>query len=159
MITFTVPAVPVAQPRQRHRLMQSQGRTFTTNFTPAKHPVQAFKASVQLAASEAYHGPPLSGPIALRLLFLMPRPGRLRWAKKPMPRCAHVSKPDADNLAKACKDALSKLIWNDDSQVCDVRIQKLYANGSEQPHVVVEIDEFSDEVLAAGLFEVPSEYA
>lgn len=138
-IIFTVPAVPVAQPRQRHRVVPSGGRSFVHNFTPAKHPVQAFKASVRLAAQGAYQGPPLEGPVGIVVVFAMPRPGRLMWKKRPMPRCPHVSKPDIDNLAKSVKDALSGLLWRDDSQIAHANLSKVYAAGDEQPSVRIEV--------------------
>lgn len=140
MITFRVPAVPVAQPRQRHRAFTvPSGRIATQNYTPAKHKVQDFKATVRLAAQQAYVGPPLGGAIVLRLVFILPRPGRLRWKSRPMPRARHTSKPDADNLAKSVKDALSKQCWADDSQICELHAEKWYAAGDEAPAVEIEI--------------------
>ncbi len=149
MIRFTVNAVPVAQPRQRHRVVEANGRTFTSNYTPAKHPVQAFKASVRLALSRVYAGAPLDGPLELRVVFLMPRPGRLRWKTRPMPRLPHESKPDSDNLLKALKDSLSGLAWHDDAQVSDVVSRKRYAAGDEPPHCEVEIRQVQ-EVVTVG---------
>lgn len=138
-IVFTVPCVPVAQPRQRHRVVAAKGRMFVQNYTPARDPVNAFKAAVQQAAEAAYQGPPLRCPILLACLFVMPRPQIMMWRKRPMPRAPHTSRPDVDNLLKSVKDALSKLTWADDSQVCDVRASKVVAAGDEQPHVHVEI--------------------
>jgi Holliday junction resolvase RusA-like endonuclease len=143
-IAFIVPAVPVAQPRQRHRVVPSGGRPFVQNFTPAKHPVQAFKASVRLAARDAYQGPPLDGPVGIVVVFAMPRPGRLMWKKRPMPRCLHVSKPDLDNLAKAVKDALTGLLWRDDAQIAHANLSKVYASGEEQPSVRIEVSSLAD---------------
>lgn len=140
MIRFTVCAVPIAQPRQRHRVLTVGGRTFAQNFTPAKHPVQSFKATVRLAATEAYKGPPIDGPLSLRLVFVLPRPKRMIWKSRPMPREAHASKPDWDNLGKALADALTGLCWRDDSQISSVQVEKWIAAGDEQPCVMVEID-------------------
>lgn len=141
MIRFTVPAVPVAQPRQRHRAFVANGRTIVGNYTPASHPVTAFKASVRQAAHEAYQGPPMEGPLRLTVSFVMPRPKGMMWKKREMPRVPHTKKPDADNLAKAVKDALSKQCWRDDCQVCCLWVDKWIAAGDEQPHVSVEIQE------------------
>jgi Holliday junction resolvase RusA-like endonuclease len=110
------------------------------NYTPTTHPVNAFKASLRLAFSQAYHGEPLEGPIVLRALFLLPRPARLIWSTRPMPREPHAKKPDKDNLEKALKDALTKLAWRDDAQVFDGRVKKLYAAGDESPGVYCEIE-------------------
>jgi len=154
-ITFTVAAVPVAQPRQRHRIINTGDRVFAQNYTPTKDPVNAFKAKVGQAAEQAYQGPPLQGPLALDLVFVLPRPGYLCWKTKPMPRLFHTSKPDADNLAKAVKDALSGLLWRDDCQVCKLTAEKHIAAGDEQPSVLVRLtplDSPKTEAMAGSLF-------
>lgn len=132
---FQVPCIPVAQPRQRHRVVQAHGRTFAQNFTPAKHPVQDYKATVRMLAQEHYTGAPIEGPLRLELVFVLPRAKGLIWKTKPMPRLWHCSKPDADNLAKSTKDALNGLLWRDDSQIAALRVNKFIASGDEQPHV------------------------
>jgi Holliday junction resolvase RusA-like endonuclease len=145
LIIFTVPAVPVPQPRQRHRVIHANGRAFAHNYTPAKDPVNAFKAAVQLASSQAYQGPPLEGPLDVSLIFVFPRPQRLVWKKRPMPRVWHTSVPDRDNLMKSFQDALNKLIWVDDGQICDGVTLKYIAAGNEQPHVEVVIRQIGDD--------------
>jgi Holliday junction resolvase RusA-like endonuclease len=136
-IRFEVPAIPVAQPRPRaFSVGQFRSRIVSA---PAGHPVNAFKASCRLAASVAYSGAPLEGPLALTLIFVLPRPASKRWKKRAMPREPHTSRPDTDNLVKSIKDSLTKLIWNDDSQIYDLRACKVIAAGDEQPHVEVVI--------------------
>jgi len=143
-VVFTVPAIPVAQPRQRHRAFVAGGHVRTQNFTPARHPVQAFKATVRLAASQAHIGAPLEGPLALVATFVFPRPGRLCWKKRPMPRCWHHSKPDTENVLKALQDALTGLLWKDDAQIAEVRCSKVYAAGDEQPAVSVRVEQLPE---------------
>lgn len=135
-IRFTVPAIPVAQPRQRHSLFGGHVR----NYTPTKHPVNAFKAAVQMAAATAFRGAPLAGPLRVDLVFVFPRPKAKCWKTRPMPREPHVGRPDVDNLFKSLADALTGAgLWRDDSQVCSSRIEKWVAAGDEQPHVEVVI--------------------
>jgi Holliday junction resolvase RusA-like endonuclease len=145
MISFTVPGLPIAQPRQRTRVMAIGGKSIAQNYTPAKHPVNAFKAAVQLAATNAWtsawRGSLFSCPIVLRLVFLFPRPKALRWKSKPMPRIACVKKPDIDNLIKSFCDALNFVLWADDSQVVSVSVEKWICAGDESPGVLVEIEE------------------
>ena len=136
MITFKVPAVPIAQPRQRSAMVAGHMR----NYTPAKHPVNVFKAAVQLAASQAYDGPPLAGPLSLQATFVMPRPKNKIWKRRPMPRYHHAIRPDADNLLKALKDSLSGVLWRDDAQIAQVECCKWVASGEEQPHAEVWVD-------------------
>lgn len=56
-----------------------------------------------------------------------------------MPRLPHAKKPDRDNLDKAYLDALRGLLWIDDAQICDGRIEKWIAAGDEQPHVLITV--------------------
>lgn len=138
-VRFTVPGPPLAQPRQRHRVLTIGGKPFAQNYTPAKAPINDFKASVRMAAAAAYNGAPMGGPVELTVLFVFPRPKRLIWKKREMRREFHVSKPDCDNCIKGIKDALNKLLWIDDSQVCDEHIFKRVAAGDEQPHTQVAV--------------------
>ena len=132
-ISFHVPAVPVAQPRQRHTKSGF-------NYTPSNHPVQAFKASVRLAAREAYSGPPLDVPLTMKLVFVMPRPGRLLKKNSPCERLPFSNKnKDWDNLGKSVSDALNELMYVDDGLLWDVSVQKVYESRFEQPHVEVTI--------------------
>mgnify|MGYP001617364767 CR=1 FL=1 len=138
-VVFAVPCVPIAQPRQRHRAVTANGRTFVANYTPKKDPVNAFKAAIRDACKKVYNGPPLDGPIRVALTFIMPRPKGLYWKTKAMPRRWHETRPDFDNLTKAACDALSTQAWRDDAQICDVHIRKLIAAGDEAPHALIEV--------------------
>lgn len=140
MIEFTVPAVPVAQPRQRHRVVTVGGKTFSTNYTPQRSPVNEFKATIRMAAQQAYSGPPLEGPLRVDVVFVFPRPRSKVWKSRPMPRYRHISKPDRDNADKAVLDALAGLLFVDDCQVCAGEPEKWVAAGDEQPHVLVKIE-------------------
>lgn len=136
MIQFFIPGTPIPQPRQRHAMIGGHVR----NYTPTKHPVNAFKASARMAARQAYQGPPLEGPIELRVLFLMPRPKRMQWKTRPMPREWHTGKPDCENIIKSLQDALTGLVWVDDAQVCRLMAEKFYCRGDEQPGTWVRIE-------------------
>jgi Holliday junction resolvase RusA-like endonuclease len=138
VITFRVPAIPVAQPRQRHRIIP--GANFVQNYTPTKHPVTAFKATVRLAAAAAYSGAPLKGPIRMDVTYVLPFTGTRRKTK-PNPRRWHEVKPDRDNLEKALLDALKGLVIVDDKQVCCGEVRKIVAAADEQPHVDVTIQQ------------------
>jgi len=47
-----------------------------------------------------------------------------------------ITKPDVDNYAKGIKDALTGVIWTDDSKVVDLRVSKFY---SMNPRAEVKI--------------------
>jgi Holliday junction resolvase RusA-like endonuclease len=98
--------------------------------------VNAFKAAVQMAASQAYSGPPLEGPIGMDLTFIFPRPKSVP-KKYGEGRQWHTVKPDRDNLQKSVQDALNGILYRDDAQICDGFVTKYRAAADEQPHVVV----------------------
>ena len=53
----------------------------------------------------------------------------------------HTKKPDADNIAKSVLDSLSGIAYDDDKQVCVLKVKKYYA---EQPCVMVVLKELED---------------
>lgn len=143
-LVVRVPAVPVANPRARTGSINGKARIFQQktigkgeNRRP--HPVLAFKATVRDAVARVYQGPPLEGPICLDVEFVFARTRNQIWKRKPMPRLRHWKKPDRDNLDKSLMDSLKGLLWIDDAQVCDGRLQKWIAAGDEQPHCVLTI--------------------
>lgn len=149
-IKFTVPCVPVAQPRQRHRIIPGANGSFVSNYTPAKSPVNEYKATVKMAAHAVFAGSPLAGPLCVSMVFVMKRGGKPEWLKKESPwfwpwkeghRVPHIVKPDRDNLDKATLDALKGLLFQDDKQACLGSIEKWIAAADEQPHVEVTIEQ------------------
>lgn len=147
MIQFIVPAVPVAQPRPRAVRRGNSARVHEvtsikqSDGTRKEHPIVSFKATVRHAASLAYSGPPLTGPLSVALVFVMPRPSGLIWKTKPMPRLPHTCKPDVDNITKAVFDSLNERVFVSDAQIFRLAASKVIASGDEQPHVEVIIEE------------------
>ena len=140
IISFTVPAIPISQPRQRQRVVTIGGVARAVNYTSKSHPVTAFKATVRLAFLAAHHGAPLSGPVSVSMRFVFPRTKAMIWKTRPMPRELHAKAPDIDNIFKSVADALKGLAWVDDSQICRTSVEKWIASGDEQPHVWLEIE-------------------
>jgi Holliday junction resolvase RusA-like endonuclease len=82
---------------------------------------------------------PLDGPLAVKVIFLFPRTSNQLWKTKPMPRAWKPKKPDIDNLQKSLFDALTKLAWRDDNQICSLIAETQTASGEESPCVMVAI--------------------
>jgi Holliday junction resolvase RusA-like endonuclease len=114
---------------------------FAQSYTPKSAPIQAYKAACKAVALTHESRRVIDGPIAVRLAFVMPRPQRLVWKTRPMPRVYAPTKPDVDNLAKGILDAMKELLWNDDNQIVWLSVEKFYAAGDEQPHTVLEVEE------------------
>lgn len=137
VIKFEVPCIPVAQPRQRHSVVNGHVR----NYIPKTDPVWVFKTALQLAASTVRPETIISGPIRIILDFIFPRTKSMVWKNKPMVRVAKSTKPDIDNLCKSVFDALNGILFVDDSQICECHASKYIASGNEQPRVIITIEE------------------
>lgn len=139
MISFTVYGSPVSQPRQRHRVIQSHGKTFAMNYTSKTDPVQSWKTFVRDAAEKA-GAELIAGPVRMSLEFFLPRPASLSRKKDPDGAIPHAGSKDVDNLFKAVADCLIGICYQDDKQIADARIQKFYHEKSAGPraHVVLE---------------------
>jgi crossover junction endodeoxyribonuclease RusA len=82
----------------------------------------------------------VENPVRLSLHFSLRRPQRLTTKPKRGLTLWHTTKPDLDKLTRAIKDALTGVLWTDDSQVAQLCCEKLYCDDGEGPccHVTVE---------------------
>ena len=104
-------------------------------------------AAVSVVAQQAMNGsPPLTGPVALRLEFIMPRPkghygsGKNSDKLKPSAPYWHTGKPDRLKLARAVEDALTSIVYADDSQTIAGPITKRYG---VNPGVQIVVEELN----------------
>jgi Holliday junction resolvase RusA-like endonuclease len=93
-------------------------------FTPT--PQRNYMMAVAQKGFEAMSGhEPVTCPVGmvLEVEYLVPS----SWsAKRKAAATWKTSKPDADNLAKIVKDALSKIVYADDAQVVSLIVRKMY---------------------------------
>lgn len=82
------------------------------------------------------HAHLFDGPVDVTLLFYLPRPKSL-GKKVALP----AKRPDVDKLERAAFDALTGIMWGDDSQVTDVTARKRYASEENPPGVHITIRE------------------
>lgn len=133
-VIFIVPFAPVA--------WQRAGVTWTKqgpkHYTPAE--TRAWKKTVAVYARSAMRGAaPFAGALQLTLAFEVPIPPSWpNWKRDAAARgeIAPTIKPDADNFAKAVKDALNGIVWIDDAQVVEETIRKSF---SHRPGVAASI--------------------
>ncbi len=97
-----------------------------------------WKASIAQAASGVHVGDLLDGPLTVTFRFYFPRPkghfGR-RGLLTSAPAC-HTKKPDVLKLARCAEDALTGVVWRDDSQIVSEHLEKHYG---EPARVEIEI--------------------
>ena len=63
-----------------------------------------------------------SGPLSVELTFGLSRPKSVSPRRRPHP----ITKPDCDNLGKACLDAMRGIVYRDDAQIVELHITKAY---------------------------------
>jgi len=98
--------------------------------TDANANSRPWKAQVSDAAAGAMNGASLlDGPLALELVFYVPRPkGHMsaRGGVKPSAPPYPAVKPDVLKLARAVEDALSGIVYRDDAQIVTEFLLKRY---------------------------------
>lgn len=138
LIVVTVPGVPVAKGRPRITAVGG----FARAYTPAK--TVRYEDLIKIAAYDRMNGrEPLQGPVTLSITAYVAIPKSM--PKKRQRDAAEgivkpVTRPDADNYAKAALDGCNGILFRDDSQVTDLIVRKRY---SDRPRLVIalEIDE------------------
>lgn len=122
-VHFVVDEVPVAW--QRARLARGGRHHFTAPETRAWERAVATMGKAAMAGRE-----PLTGPVELLVVFLLPVPRSWPdWKRREAlsGRLVPTAKPDWDNLGKGVSDALNGIAWADDAQVVDCFTRKRYA--------------------------------
>jgi len=143
---FFVPGLPVAQPRQRNRVINVGGRVMAANYTPTNSPANAFKATVRMAYEHAYEQDQalryweLDSAVAITVRMIFPRPASMTKKKKANLQCPKKSKPDIENVAKAVFDALTGVAYIDDAQISKAMLVKRIAGDGDSVGVWIEID-------------------
>ena len=127
---FLIKGIPKAQGRPRFARMGKYVKTYD----PKESRVYKENVAAQIVARNPQYIADDAINVALR--FFLPRPKSL---KKSIVR--HVKKPDVDNLAKACLDAMKGVVWRDDSQIDVLLISKCYTY--HDPGVVIFVNNYS----------------
>lgn len=102
-----------------------------------------WRTSVAQVAGAAMIGhPPLDGPLALEVTFVVARPvkhrsrrGGLVQSAPPFP----TARPDLTKLLRAIEDAMTGIVWRDDAQVVEQTARKVYDDTDEGVRVVITV--------------------
>lgn len=137
MPSFFVPCTPVGKARPR----VVRGHAFTPERTRrCEDTVREWFRRLSAASPKDLHPIPRPTAISVTVTAFMPVPKS--WSKRKAhlartSRLLHTSRPDADNLGKLILDALNGVAWNDDSQVVDLAIHKVYASSDREPGFLI----------------------
>jgi Holliday junction resolvase RusA-like endonuclease len=127
-VSFTVRGLPVPQGSSRAFAIGGKARIVSTSA-----PLSAWRNAIAVAASrEMGTHPVFDESLEVNATFLLPRP-----VSVPKGRVYPSVKPDIDKLTRALFDALTGVVWRDDSRVVQMSISKRY---SDTPGVQVSVE-------------------
>ena len=131
---IVIPGEPVAQGRGRATTANGRVRVFD----PPKS--RNWKATAQAHMIDQREGSrPWGGALSIVITAVFTMPKSRHRKKTPRPAEWHTKKPDADNIAKAVKDAATGVLWLDDKQIADLTVQKVTAAQGDEPGVIVDV--------------------
>jgi Holliday junction resolvase RusA-like endonuclease len=125
VVSFWVPGVP--QPGGSKKGFVVAGRAVIVEDAKRNKP---WRASVAMAAGMAYDGEPMDRPLAVLFQFVFVRPrghyGKrgLRPSAPPFP----AIRPDVLKLARSTEDALTGILWRDDSRTVHLTATKRWGD-------------------------------
>lgn len=128
---FTIPGKPCGKGRPR---FTKNGHTFTPEKTAN------YETLVKLAFRQVYPGAePIAAKVEVIAKITAYYPIPVSTSKKLQARMRAgllkpTTKPDTDNIAKICLDALNGIAYHDDAQIVELQVKKLY---SDDPRVEV----------------------
>lgn len=132
-VQFEIPGKPFG--KQRPRATARGG--FARVYTP-KETVSFERVVGQIAAP--LFARPIMGPVRVTMVAVFEPPPS--WSKKK--RAAHLhrphlQKPDLDNLTKGICDGLNRIGFEDDSQISEVSVKKVWGDRARTEVTVEEI--------------------
>jgi crossover junction endodeoxyribonuclease RusA len=135
-IDFAVHGVP--QPQGSAKAFMPKGARFpiVTSDNPNLKDWRLLVAAAAQPAAQAHGIILLATPVGITLRFVLPCPQSARKRQgKP-----HMTRPDLDKLARACLDALTGVLFQDDGQVVSLACEKRYTREGEAPGVRVTVE-------------------
>lgn len=137
-VKFTVCGEPRGKGRPRFARMGDTVRTFTPKETAS------YENLVKLSYIQENQHKKLTGAIRAEIIGVFPIPkseSKKRRAAMIAGEIHHTKKIDCDNLAKTILDALNEIAYDDDKQVCQLMVSKVYG---DEPRVEVTLTKIGE---------------
>jgi crossover junction endodeoxyribonuclease RusA len=138
VVTFTV--YGTAQPKGSMRAFIPRGMKFpivTDSNRNAKSWAQLVAQGASQALTERGIASLQVGPMRVTAAFYLPRPKKYHRRGVPV---AHLCAPDLDKLLRSVLDALTRVVYHDDSQVVEILALKRYADVDAPPRVQITVE-------------------
>ena len=119
MVRFKVNVKPVTQGSVHAITVNGKARVIHNKSKELYEQREIIQALYSENGGELY-----DGAVSLMLTFSFVRPKSVSAKKRPH----HIVKPDIDKLTRAVLDALTHYAYDDDSQVVDLHVRKLYGD-------------------------------
>lgn len=128
-IEFWVEGDPIPQGSMRRG---RRNKMFHSNKKLLPWREQMYKCAMNAKDGYDFFAPKEKG-ICLEAFFLLKRP---KCGKN---RNLHTFTPDLDKLMRAVGDALTGVMYEDDCQICELRLHKRYIVGNEIPGAIIKL--------------------
>ena len=138
---FTIDITPHGKGRPRAASIKGHARVYTPTKT------KKWEAAFRLLAEKHRPAEVITGPLCVTIRAAFARPQKMSKRSKRTGELLGgfdegevwmTARPDADNVAKSVLVALDPW-WNDDAQVVDLRVVKVYHALDAQPYVRVTV--------------------
>ena len=136
MVKFFVPGIPAPKGSFKTFRSKTTGRLVTMNDNKTTTPWQN---DIKLFASQ-HMTTMLDEPVEVEATYFFLRPKKPKYA---LPAKA----PDVDKLARNVLDALTGVAFDNDAKVTDIVMRKRWAEGTNQPGVLITIKPATKETV------------
>ena len=147
-IEFFVPGTPATAGSKKGFYNKKLKRVMIVDDNEKQKP---WMNTVKFFAQQVYQGPLLNCPLKLTVEYRLLRPqghygtGRNSGVLKPKYKCPYQAvKPDLGKLTRAVEDALTGVVWRDDSRVSIHATRKVYVD--RDPGAMVMISQIDEEL-------------
>lgn len=120
-VSFFVPGIPQPQGSVRAFMPKGCPRPVLTSDNPK---LKAWRKLIAMHARNAWANVMTDEPVVVHLTFTFRRPKSASVRKRP----AMTVRPDLDKLARGVLDAMTGVVWRDDSQVTVLCCSKAYVD-------------------------------
>src|SRR6185437_5367455 len=132
--------------RKGGEIVMKNGRPLTAMRDAGGEKTKNWRAVVAHEGRIAYQGTPLDEPLRVEFVFFMPRP-QSHYGKKGLHKWAPIystTKPDTTKLIRAAEDALTGILWRDDTLIVEQTARKVY---SDRPGMRITVSATSADKL------------
>lgn len=149
-LAFNVPGRPVPQGSVRAFARGGKAMVVQGGSKESRERLATWRSDVRAVAQEAMkNSPPFRGAISMQVVFSFRRPnahygtGRNAERIKDSAPIDHLRQPDLDKLNRALLDALTGIVYVDDSQVITLDSRKRWITLADSEGTIVSLREVS----------------